>query len=437
MYLTRRFYISVVAIVLALIAAHFVPQLLPVAHVALALLFAIVLVDIGLLYHKRRPVSGERLMADRFSNGDDNDVTINLQSEYPFKTRVEVIDEAPHVFQRRDIVFRLTIDAHSGGMVRYTLRPTRRGSYGFGLTRVFVATALGLVQRRLSLMQPVDVKVYPSYLMLNKYELMAMSNNLTDVGIKRIRRVGNHTEFEQIKEYVQGDEYRSINWKASARRASLMVNVYQDERSQQVFNVIDTGRSMQQAFEQMTLLDYAINATLVLSHIAIRRGDKAGVVTFAGTFDTYVPEGARGSHMMTINETLYDLEASDDDSDFASLVLNVDRLIGKRSLLVLYTNFTTPDSMRRQLPYLRRLNNRHRLLVVIFDDVEIEQLATQAPTDIRGYYTRVIAGQYVNGKRAIASELRQNGIYTLLTAPAKLSVNIINKYLEMKARQLF
>ena len=120
--------------------------------------------------------------------------------------------------------------------------------------------------------------------MLRHYELLAVSDNLTEMGIKRIRRVGHHTEFEQIKEYVKGDDYRTINWKASARRHELMVNVYQDERSQQIYNVIDKGRVMQQAFRGMTLLDYAINASLVLSYVAMRREDRAGLVTFDGPF---------------------------------------------------------------------------------------------------------------------------------------------------------
>ena len=121
--------------------------------------------------------------------------------------------------------------------------------------------------------------------MLRQYELLAISNRLTDLGIKRIRRVGHNTEFEQIKEYVKGDDYRTINWKASARRHQLMVNVYQDERSQQIFNVIDKGRVMQQAFRGMTLLDYAINASLVLSYVAMHKEDKAGIVTFNEKFD--------------------------------------------------------------------------------------------------------------------------------------------------------
>ncbi len=437
MYFNRRLYIAITVVILTFVAANFVPWLVDVAFGMLIAFVAAVVADIALLYCRRAPLTATRSCADRFSNGDDNEVLIKITGTYPFAVNLEVVDEIPYVFQRRDVSFKLELEPDSEGEVRYTLRPTRRGVYGFGLIRVFITTLLGLVSRRVSQGEARDIKVYPSYLMLNKYELLAMSNNLTELGIKRIRRVGNNTEFEQIKEYVTGDEYRSINWKASARRAQLMVNVYQDERSQQVFNVIDTGRVMQQAFENMTLLDYAINASLVLSYVATHRQDKAGIVTFAGEFGDYVPANKQGAHMMTINEALYGLDASSDDSDYASLVLNVDRLIRKRSLLVLYTNFTSIDSMRRQLPYLRRLNNRHRLLVVFFADVEMMRLVDDRPLDTRGYYTHVIARRHIASVSAIVGELRQNGIYALFTPPASLSINVINKYLEFKARHLF
>lgn len=173
-----------------------------------------------------------------------------------------------------------------------------------------------MIERRFTCGTPVDIKVYPAYLMLRQYELMAVSNRLTELGIKKIRRVGHHTEFEQIKDYVKGDDYRTINWKASARRHQLMVNVYQDERSQQIFNLIDKGRVMQQAFLGMTLLDYAINAALVLSFVAMNRDDKAGLVTFNECFDTFVPASKRHGQLQNILETLYAQETTFGETDF-------------------------------------------------------------------------------------------------------------------------
>ena len=421
--------------VLVLIAGQAWPPLFTVGKVLVALFALVMLVDVALLWHWRG-ITAERHCAERFSNGDDNEVVVRVDSTYPFAVRVHVIDEIPHIFQRRDVGFDAKLPAVAGADIRYRLRPTRRGVYSFGQLQMFARTALGLVERRYSLGEPSDVAVYPSYLMLNEYELLAMSNNLTELGIKRIRRAGNNTEFEQIKDYVQGDDYRTINWKASARRAQLMVNVYTDERSQQVFSVIDKGRVMQQAFKGMTLLDYAINASLVISYVAIRKEDRAGLLTFDTGPDDFVPAERRGGHMQNILETLYGQETEFDESDYSALCAGVNRLIGKRSLLILYTNFTGLNSLKRQLPYLRQLAQRHRLLVVFFDDVELKQFIATPPRNTRDHYQHVIAEKFDYERRLIVTILRQNGILSLLTTPDQLSINLINKYLEIKARSL-
>ena len=398
-------------------------------------LFLVVSADVYSLY-RIRGIQAFRQCADRFSNGDENEVSIRVESSYTYPVSLEVIDEIPIVFQKRDVDFRTKLQANEGKTITYRLRPTRRGVYSFGYVRVFVTGRIGLVSRRYTCAEPLDINVYPSYLMLHQYELLAMSDNLTELGIKRVRRVGHHTEFEQIKEYVKGDDYRTINWKASARRHELMVNVYQDERSQQIYNVIDKGRVMQQAFRGMTLLDYAINASLVLSYVAMRKEDKAGLVTFDEHFDTFVPASRQSGYMQTLLENLYSQQTTFGETDFSALCVHLNKHVGKRSLLVLYTNFSSIGSMNRQLSYLKQLNHRHRLLVVFFEDADLKEYIAQPAKDTEGYYRHVIAEKFAYEKRLIVSTLKQHGIYSLLTTPENLSIDVINKYLEMKARQL-
>lgn len=218
-------------------------------------------------------------------------------------------------------------------------------------------------------------KVYPSYMMLRQYELLAMSNNLTEMGIKRIRRIGHNTDFEQIKDYVVGDDYRTINWRATARCHQLMVNVYQEERAQQVYQVVDKGRMMQQTFNGMTLLDYAINASLVLSYVAINKQDKAGLVTFSDKFETFIHASRQSGHMQTLQEALYAEHTEFAETDYSALLTGLSRHVSHRSLLVLYTSFTSMAALRRQLSYLRQLAMRHRLLVVFFEDEELRTFA--------------------------------------------------------------
>lgn len=416
-------------------AGYVFPLLFDVGRWMFLALVILVFVELFLLYHERGMMAS-RTLSERFSNGDDNEVNIRVESIYSFPVRLEIIDEIPPVFQRRDVLFRLKLAMGEGKNIRYKLRSTERGVYSFGHVRIFASTPIGLVQRRFTLCQPCDVKVYPSYLMLTRYELLAMSNNLAEIGIKKIRKVGNHTEFEQIKDYVSGDDFRLINWRATARTSRLMVNVYQDERSQQVFNIIDKGRVMQQAFRGMTYLDYAINASLVLSYIAMRKEDKAGVVTFSDHFEDFVPASRRTGHMQNILEMLYRQQTRFAESDYSALVAEVNQHITKRSLLILYTNFANRISMERQLPYLLQLNRRHRLLVVFFEDHEVKDyLATRSDSD-EEYYRHVVAEQFAYEQRLIVSSLKQRGILALLTTPEALSVDVLNKYLEIKTREL-
>ena len=416
--------------------------------VLLALLVVAVVADVGLLYNwwpfrrsqivnrksdNSKPIGAFRTMAERFSNGDENPVKIRVESNYGFRTDVEVIDEIPFVFQRRDVCFKARIGRMGDTTIIYKLTPTERGVYGFGHVRVFVSSPLRLVQRRFTCCEPQQVKVYPSYLMLRQYELLAMSNNLTEMGIKRIRRIGHNTDFEQIKDYIVGDDYRTINWRATARRHQLMVNVYQEERSQQVFCVIDKGRMMQQTFSGMTLLDYSINAALVLSFVAVNKQDKAGLITFSTQMDTFVPASRQSGHLQTLQEALYAEKAVFGETDYSALLAGLSRHVSHRSLLVLFTSFTSMPALRRQLSFLRQIAMRHRLLVVFFEDEELRQFADhRAQNSTEAYYQCIIAEKFTSEQRLIVNTLRQYGIQSLLTTPGNLSVNVINKYLEIK-----
>ena len=439
MYLAHRFYYFLIAIILTLLVGFAVPPLFVIGRILALILLIAVLVDVAMLW-SRRGLHAYRTLSPRFSNGDDNPVSIRLESDYPFAIRAEIIDEIPFVFQRRDILFKAAIRKQRDVTITYHLRPTERGVYGFGHVRVFVNTVLGLVQRRFTCCAPQDVKVYPSYMMLRQYELLAMSNNLTELGIKRIRRIGHNTDFEQIKDYVVGDDYRTINWRATARRHQLMVNVYQEERAQQVYQVVDKGRMMQQTFNGMTLLDYAINASLVLSYVAINKQDKAGLVTFSDKFETFIHASRQSGHMQTLQEALYAEHTEFAETDYSALLTGLSRHVSHRSLLVLYTSFTSMAALRRQLSYLRQLAMRHRLLVVFFEDEELKHFfnpnfskKSRKAVTTEETYQRVIDEKFAYEQRLIVQTLRQYGIQALLTTPNNLSVDVINKYLEMKS----
>ena len=386
--------------------------------------------------NRSETITARRSCSDRFSNGDENEVRITVENRLSIPVHVDIIDELPDIFQRRDVRFPVELKRGEKREIVYRLRPVRRGVYHFGRIRLFVTSPLGLVTTRVTDGQPQEVKVYPSYLMLNQYELLAAHHNLTELGIKRVRRLGHHTEFEHIKEYVRGDDYRTINWKASARRHQIMVNTYQDERSQQVYSVIDKGRIMQSAFRGMTLLDYAINASLVLSYVALRREDKVGLATFSNHFETFLPASQQAGQMQQLLESLYRQATDFGESDYSALSVHLNKHITKRSLLILYTNFDSVVGMERQLEALKYLSSRHVVLAVFFENASLTTFAERKPRHLSDYFDQTLADKFIAEKQHVVTLRQRHGIYALLTAPERLSVDVINRYLEMKARHV-
>jgi len=396
----------------------------------------LVVLDLVLLFGSNNPIQIERIVPKRLSNGDDNKIWIKIRNEFRFTTHLRIIDEIPHQFQIRDFQISFQLPSSESKSISYDLRPTERGEFDFGSINVFAKTRIGLIERKLSFIEHVTVPVYPSFVQMKKFEMYAISNRLTDIGIKKIRRIGHTMEFDRIKEYVRGDDVRSINWKATARSGDLMVNQYQDERSQQVVNVIDMGRVMKMPFDGLHLLDYAINTSLVISNIALLKEDKAGLLTFTNKETTVVKPEKRRVHIQRIQEALYNLDTNFMESNFQRMLVGLKTHLNQRSLILLYTNFETYSAMERQLPYLQRLAKDHLLVTIFFENTEMTSLLEKESESVSDIYTKTIAEKFSYEKRRIVKALNQRGIHTILTPPKELSVNAINKYLELKARGL-
>ncbi len=435
-YVSNLLYYIIVSEVVLLVFGFYFPILYPFANYALIIILSLVAVDAIILYSNKTGMFARRDTLDKLSNGDDNPVQIVLENRYLFPVRISVIDELPFQFQVRDKEFKLTIDSGKNKIVEYDLHPVKRGEYSFGAVNLFVKSPLGLVQKRFRFSQDMMVPVYPSFMQMRKYELLAISNNLTDAGIKKIRRRGNNVEFEQIKEYVAGDDYRTINWKATARKNKIMINQYQDEKSQQVYSLIDMGRVMRMPFEGLSLLDYAINSSLVISNIAMLKHDKAGIVTFSHKVQSVLLADRRNAQLQKILELLYNQKTGYLESDFENLFINVKTKINQRSLMLLYTNFESLSGLQRQLKYLRRLAKDHLLVVIFFENTELQSFLNTPATTTEEVYNKTIAEKFSYEKKLIVKELEKYGIHSILTAPQHLSVNTINKYLELKARGL-
>jgi uncharacterized protein (DUF58 family) len=435
-YLGNRFFYLLGLLALAFVASNFIPGIFTFVKAFFNIACILLAFDTLLLYALRDGMKAKRIAAEKLSNGDDNPFTIEMANAYPFPVHVKVYDELPEQFQLRDHYFEKSVPARGQSEIHFSLRPFKRGNYNFGALNIFTMSPLGLVMRRYKLDQGLNLPVYPSFIQMRRYEFLAIHNRLTMAGIKKIRRIGNNYEFEQIRDYVQGDDYRTINWKATARKAGLMVNQYQDERSQNIYCVIDKGRMMKMPFERLSLLDYTINAALTLSNIAIRKSDRAGIITFNENKIQFLKAENRNSQLMRIADMLHNQKTRYLESNYEALYAQVRRLLNQRSLCLLFTNFESLSSMQRNVKYLVSLAKHHTLVVVIFENTEIRELLNTRAKDIEALYIKTIAEKFAFEKKQMVLELQQYGIHTILTPPQNLTVNAVNKYLELKARGL-
>ncbi|KIO77212.1 cell division protein DivIC (FtsB), stabilizes FtsL against RasP cleavage [Pedobacter lusitanus] len=434
LFLGKRLFAALGLCVSLFLFTFFLPWLGDLPYICFGVLILLIFIDLALLF-RSRGIFLRRDLPERLSNGDDNELSIYVESFFTFPVSIGIIDEIPFQFQKRDLWFKSSLKAGEHKTITYALRPVKRGEYIFGQTRLYVKSPLGLISRRFNFGKEHTVPVYPSFLQLRKYELMAISNRLTEIGIKKIRRVGHSMEFDQVKNYVQGDDYRTINWKATARKGDLMVNSFVDEKAQHIYCIIDKSRAMKMPFEGLSLMDYAINASLVLSNVALLKDDRAGLITLSEKIGSIVPADRRAGQLGKIMEVLYKEKTQYLESNIEALNLAVRKVIRQRSLIIFFTNYESMSALHRQLPFLKSMAKSHLLLIVFFENTEVRSMSEIPAQNVEGIYIKTIAEKFVYEKKLMVKELAKHGILSILTSPEKLTVNVVNRYLAIKAQQ--
>jgi uncharacterized protein (DUF58 family) len=416
------------------VMAYPFPFLLSVAQTALLLLSAAAVMDLLLLFIPSNPLELQRECSPKWSLGDDNIVVILLQNKSPLPWQCRIWDELPVELQERRFSLNASLGPYRSAEKHYTVKPLKRGLYSFGQIRVIISTPLGLLGRRVSKEQVQEVSVYPSFVQLRKYSLYTLQNIARFHGFKKVRRIGMSYEFEQIKEYVQGDDIRHINWKATGKTTSLKTNHFTEEKAQPVYVLIDKSRPMNMAFGGMTLLDYAVNAGAVVANIALQKGDKAGLLTFSDRLGTALRADSSPGQMGRIMDALHAEKYRRTEADYEFVYNALKRVSQGRALLFLFTNFETLVAMQRVMSVLRKLNKHHLLVVVFFSNAEVEQFAFEPSGSLQEIYNRMVARQMVADKKQMAVELANHGIQSIVCKPEELTISTLNKYLELKAK---
>lgn len=434
LFLNNRFYWAMGVIITLMMFSFGFPILGAFAKTGFLLLLLLTIADVFLLFNRNIRITVKRSVPPVLSLGDENQIELSVSADTPIRLLGVIVDEIPEQFQQRDFYIPLELGIGKQFSEKYVLRPVSRGLYHFGETHLFISSPIGLAKRKLSFTNQEDIPVYPSIIQMKRFELKTFDKKASEYGVKKVRRIGHSYEFEHIKQYARGDDYRSINWKVTSRRAQLMVNQYEDEKSQQVYCVIDKSRVMHMPFGGLSLFDYAVNASLVISNIALGKQDKAGLITFDSSAKSVIKAERSKTQLKKILEALYNEREDLVEASYENLYMTVKHHVSGRSLLFLYTNFESTYALQRALPYLKKLNKHHLLVVVFFENTEITAVTSGIATDLEDIYKQITAEQYVLAKVQMVQQLRQIGISSILTAPEHLTVTSINKYLELKSR---
>lgn len=437
---------------LLLLAAPFGAAGAPLVLVAgaIVLLALIAAVTDWLLASDGRRVRARRVLAtDKLSLGGWNPVQIELLNTTARPQHVVVRDQPPPSFLV-DVpapLFRAKLEAEANSTLSYHVRPLRRGDATFGDLYVRVDGPLGLTRRtfrQIGSAQPI--RVYPSLRELRRYDLLVRRGlEIQPLG-RPVRVAGASTEFERVREYLPDDEFRRINWKATARRAQPMVNQFEAERSQNLVVLLDAGRAMSALAENspleeaedieagLTKLDYALNSALLLAYVASMRGDRVALLAYADDVRAFVPPQRGRRALLATVQALYNLRAEPVEPDHGRAFDFLGKRNLRRSLVVLFTDLADRESSANLATHILRAARHHLVVCVTLGDPNVRRPAERRPTDGPSLYEKMVAQQLLDDRAAVLAQLAAHGVLTVDTAADALNPKLIGTYLELKQR---
>lgn len=410
-----------------------VPALVWLAILYVLLIAAFVVVDY-VVSPKPQDVEIERINDTKLSIGAENGITLLVSSRAQRSIRFQLRDEHPHQFASDALILRGEVRPFEVCELRYRLTPDQRGDYSFGDTNIRYTSLLGTFVRQHRYATAAPVKVYPNVLDVRTYDLLARKGMLFELGLRNARVYGSGTEFERLREYTSDDEFRRINWRATARRGKPIAAEYETERSQYVMSVIDSGRLMRSPIGDLAKLDYAINAALLLSYVAGLKGDHTGLLTFADDVRDYLAPKRGKAQFQRMLETLYNVQFEPVEADYAQALAYLSLKQKRRSLIILFTDIVTLDAAKPLITHMARLAQRHLPLCVVLSDPHISAMAGQPAESSTQIYQRAVAELLLDERQVVLDTLNSHGVLTLDVPADKLSIALINKYLELKGR---
>jgi uncharacterized protein (DUF58 family) len=431
---TRRFWLLVA---LGIPVAGFAME---VGSPGLALLYnaliIVVAVVSGYLAPSHKGLRVERKLDAVLSVRVQNKIDLTVTNDGAEPIRFFMRDEPPPDFETVGNERYLELLPNKLAEYSYTTKPFLRGGDFFRGTFLRIKCPLGLVFREVRLETEQPIRIYPNVLALKEFDLLKQKGRLRELGVRKSRMRGLGTEFESLREYADGDDFRKIDWKASARRGKLVSRVYEQERNQAVLICVDVGRHMLAESEGVRKLDRALDACLMLTHAAGIAGDLVGLLVYSDRVMRYIPPRKGRNQQGIVIEAIHDLIAEPIESDPISAMIYLGSRWKRRSLMVLFSDIDGPDGAERMVAALGPLARRHLALLARVSDPRLERLYDQPLEDRKSFFERTAADLLISERRKVSLILNQAGVHNLEAEPDDLSAALVNFYFVVKERSL-
>lgn len=381
-------------------------------------------------------VTFERRVGPRLAIGEREPVTIRAQNAAPGAVVVQVRDTPPLAFPAEGRLLRILLPGRGRAEGTYWVTPPARGDYTFAGLTARAAGPLGLGQRQWRVPQATAVRVYPNFRLAARMDLLGRRSHLVRTGLHSLRRRGEGRTFESLRDYVQGDETRHIDWKATARRGKPIVREYEVERHQNVFLMLDAGRMMTAQVGTLTKLDYAVNAALLVAHAAVGQGDKVGLMVFADEVLGYLAPRSGKTQIGQVLEVLYGARPSLIEPDYGVAFRHLAARRIQRALILVFTDLVDARASARLLRHVAALMPHHLPLLVAIADPALERYARATPAAVSSVYRQAVARDLLQDRGEALRAITARGGLALDVPPDGLNLAVVNRYLEVKRRGL-
>ncbi|MCL1825162.1 MAG: DUF58 domain-containing protein [Betaproteobacteria bacterium] len=412
------------------VLASFWPELVTPWAAGGIVLLLLVALD-GWQAWRKTPPRIARKAAHSLPVGAWHEVLLEIDNPLPRKSVIRIFDHYPSACEMEGLPFTFTLAPQTRAKAPYRLRFTARGEHSFAGIEALVDSPFGLLRRRVFIDAPHRARVYPNFAAIAKYALLATDNHLSQIGVRQRRRRGEGMSFHQLREYREGDTPRQIDWKATARVNKLTSREYQDERDQQIMFLLDCGNRMRAREEgALSHFDEALNALLLLAHVALRQGDAVGCMSF-GHDTRLIPARKGHATLNVLMERLFDLEPGSNSPDYRSAATHIAQTVRKRSLVLILTNLRDEDDeeLRDAIAVLRR---RHLVLLASLRETAVQHLIEKPRNTFEAALEAAAALQYIGIRSAAIERLRRSGAHVLDVTPTALPIALVNRYLDFK-----